>query len=136
MTKQSALGIDYGIKRIGVALSYHSLADPLKIVPHGNAVFADLLKIIKEHNVGYLVFGISDGEMAEKTRIFAEKLKILTGLPVAFIDEAYSSKQVHEKMKIKRGPRPSQQKPIDHYVAAELLQEWLDSKLLQEERHA
>ncbi|PIY80549.1 MAG: Holliday junction resolvase RuvX [Candidatus Pacebacteria bacterium CG_4_10_14_0_8_um_filter_42_14] len=136
MTKQSTLGIDYGVKRIGVAVSYHSLAEPLKIVPHGNAVFADLQRIIDEHNVGYLVFGISDGEMAEKTRIFAEKLKLVTGLPLAFIDEAYSSKQVHEKMKIKRGPRASQHKPIDHYVAAELLQEWLDSKLLQEERYA
>ena len=136
MSNLSTLGIDYGVKRIGLAISYHSLAEPLMILPHGNDVFAELQKIIKEHNVGQLVFGISDGDMAEKTRIFAEKLKLLNGLPLAFIDEAYSSKQVHEKMKIKRGPRRSQQKPIDHYVAAELLQEWLDSALLQGERHA
>lgn len=97
------MGLDFGRRRIGVALS-----DPSGIIasPHG-VVEADpddpavpseeLLDLLASVDADRIVVGLplhmdgSAGEMAEEVRTFADALRERTGLPVEEWDERLSS---------------------------------------------
>jgi len=118
------LGIDFGTKRIGLALSFSTLAEPLTILENDETVFAHIRKIIADESVQQLVCGISEGEMAVKTKQFATQLSLITKLPIEYVDETLSSQVVRAKTGTKR--MQHNKKPVDHFAAAEILQEWLD----------
>ena len=119
-----ALAIDYGTVRVGLALSMATLADPLTILPNNENLITSILDICTEHSVEILVVGISENEMAEKTKKFVTLLQEKTDLPVTYVDETLSSHTVHSKLKTAKKSKRSGD--IDHYAAAEFLQVWLD----------
>jgi putative Holliday junction resolvase len=122
----STLAIDYGTKRIGVAVSGGSLAIPLEIVPNTDRAIARLQEIIAERAIEQLVVGLSEGAMAEQTRAFVSNLQKSIALPVHFADETLSSHAVHAKLRQAKSSK--RREPIDHFAAAEFLQEWLDEQ--------
>ncbi len=134
--KSVVLAIDYGTKRIGVAISQGSLAEPLCILEQENEglstdqaldeAISNLAALCATHNVTQLVIGLSENKMADLTKKFAEKLQQKVDLPIDFIDETLSSYEMH--LKLRQTKRKKKQGPIDHFVAAQLLQEWLDEK--------
>lgn len=123
----TTLGIDYGRQRIGLALSYASLAEPLTILQNTENVVMEISSICAEHQVAQLVVGISEREMAVESRQFGMMLGQQLKLPVAYVDERFSSKQVHEKLQWLQG-KQRRKEPIDQLAAAEILQDWLDSQ--------
>jgi putative Holliday junction resolvase len=90
------LGIDYGTKRIGLALgdSLTKIATPFKVV----ATLADVVAVVKEEDVEHLVVGIpltmrkEKGAMHDKVEEFISDLADLTGLPIEQVDERLTSK--------------------------------------------
>jgi|SRR5579859_1063783 len=122
------LAIDYGTSRIGLAISRGSLAEPLKILPNDEGFFVKLEKILVEENVERIIIGLSENTMADRTRQFVKKLESHTKIPVQFVDETLSSATVHEKMLLSK-KRSVRQQPIDHFAAAEFLQEYLDNQI-------
>ncbi len=121
------LGIDYGRKRIGLALSYGSLAEPLTIIENDERVLEKLHFVCVEHRVAQLVVGISEREMAVESHQFGQLLTSQLSLPVKYIDENFTSRAVQEKMQW-LGGKQRRKEPIDHLAAAEILQEWLDQQ--------
>lgn len=126
------LGIDYGTKRVGIALATTSLAEPLVVLANTPRLLEELLQLIQEHRPATLVIGLSEKEMAAQTRRFGQLLQVhlqqhMTQLPkIVFADETLSSVEVYEKLH-QGGKRDIKQKgPIDHYAAAHILQEYLD----------
>lgn len=118
------LAIDYGTQRLGLAISRVNFAEPLCIILNSENMFEELQKIINDESVEKIVIGISEQLMAEKTRKFADDLANITSLPIEFTDETLSSKTVHEKLiNHKKKTRSGH---IDHFAAAEFLQEWLE----------
>ena len=118
------LGIDYGTVRVGTAISYASLAEPLQILDPGPQLLPELANIIAQHKVQRIVVGISENTMAQKSQEFAVIMREKFQLPVFLEDETLSSYQVHQflkmhKLKERRGP-------IDHLAAAVILQNFLD----------
>jgi len=93
------LGIDYGEKRIGLALTdaSNSMASPLKAVPNDESLAKNLQDIIKEYNVGKIIVGIPvnlKGEHGYEAGIvlrFVESIVEPFGLPVVKIDERFTS---------------------------------------------
>lgn len=125
MTK--ILALDYGTKRIGVAVSYDFLAEPLEIVPNDEHTFSRIQQLCQDHQIEKIVIGLSARDMADETRKFAQKLEKVVTIPIEFFDESYSSQQVQQKL-IDSGSRQSRrQMPIDDLAAAHFLQEYLDS---------
>ncbi|HYD35248.1 MAG TPA: Holliday junction resolvase RuvX [Vitreimonas sp.] len=120
------LAIDFGLSRVGLAVSYGTLAEPLKIIPHDDRLFATLAQVIVAEGVEQIVVGMSENEMAEKTRGFVEQLKTQLSLPIFMTDETLSSKTTHTKQLEAHLSLSKRQQPIDHLAAAEFLQEWLD----------
>lgn len=133
------MGIDYGDKRIGVALS-----DLLCIISSPYEVFINkgeeeslkhLDKIIKENDVDEIAMGLplnmdgSEGERARLHREFGQKLSDFSGVIVHFVDERLTSAEAEEIL-ISSGVRREKRKElIDKLSAQIILQTFIDNKI-------
>ncbi len=136
--KTALLGIDYGSKRIGIAVSdlTRTIANAYTIIEHKNKKFdvERIKKIVEEKEVGGIVFGLplqmngEEGETAAEMRKFAELVCRETNLPCAFWDERLSS-TVMERFLIKEYDfsREKRKKLLDASAAAYILQGFLDA---------
>jgi len=124
MNIPKTLAIDYGTVRVGTAVSMHTLADPLIVVPNDENLYENIIALCKDNQVEHILIGISENEMAQKTKAFVFELKKHTDLPMTYADETLSSYTVHNKLKTAKKSKRSGD--IDHYAAAEFLQTWLD----------
>ena len=120
------LGIDYGTQRIGIAISHTSLAEPLTIILSDRSAIPSLQEIVKKYSIEKIILGLSENEMAEKTKAFAEELKKNVIVPIEFVDETLTSAEVHSKFAEKEKGKRKYKGPIDHYAAAEILQMYLN----------
>lgn len=127
MSIPTTLAIDFGTKRIGLAISVATLADPLTIIPNDEQAIAKIKAICEKEKVKQLLIGISEQQMAEKTTQFAAKLAEAIQLPIIYVDETLSSKETHHKLSTSHMKLSKKQQPIDHYAASLFLQEWLDA---------
>jgi len=93
------LGIDYGSKKIGLALSNSEgdFAAPHSVIPAGRNAIDVIKKLISTQEVSEIVIGRSLNFKREENKImkeikpFAEVLGKETQLPVHFIDETLTS---------------------------------------------
>ncbi|MBR1600280.1 MAG: Holliday junction resolvase RuvX [Alphaproteobacteria bacterium] len=135
---KALLGVDYGAKRIGLAVSdlMCGIATSYKIIYRStweNDV-AEIKKIVKEKEIGGFVFGLplqmngQEGEIAKEVRAFADKLILEIPLPVLFWDERLSSSAVErfliDEIDLSRAKR---KKVLDSSAAAYILQGALDA---------
>jgi putative Holliday junction resolvase len=118
------LGIDYGRSKIGVAIGIDSFAEPLKVI-HVDSFEDAVSKVRKEIEIekpNKVVVGISEGEMAEESKKFAEKLGAET------FDETLTSKDA-QTLSIEAGiSRTKRHQMEDAYAASLMLQNYLDSE--------
>jgi putative Holliday junction resolvase len=101
------LAIDHGAVRTGVAVSdaTGTLARPLTVVERvdSEAGFAALLDLVAEQEPGRIVVGLPlslDGRehaQAGRARMFAERLKAETTIPVDLYDERFTSKVADQR---------------------------------------
>ena len=133
------MGIDYGDKRIGVALS-----DLLCIISSPYEVFINkgeeeslkhLDKIIKDNDVDEIAMGLplnmdgSEGGRARLHREFGQKLSDFSGVTVHFVDERLTSAEAEEIL-ISSGVRREKRKElIDKLSAQIILQTFIDNKI-------
>jgi putative holliday junction resolvase len=118
------LGIDFGTKRVGLAISHGFLAEPYKTIENNLQLFENIKQICLDEGIEKLVVGISENIMAQKTKKFAKKLEKELSMPVEFVDETLSSQEAMQKLKLTK--RTKSITEIDHYAAAHFLQGWLD----------
>ncbi len=131
------LGLDPGAARIGVALSDvgRRIASPygtlLRAKLKQNA--AEVAAIAAREGVGGLIVGLPlDGEQklgprAQAARDWAYAMSTATGLPVALVDESFTTADAHERM-IEAGlSRARRGEIIDKAAAAAILQAALDA---------
>lgn len=140
VTPTRALGIDYGKKRIGMALSdpTNTVASPLDTIVR-RAGKRPPLKLLAEiaasHDVGQLVVGLPiglDGEENEwcaEVRAVAVRLAERIAVPVAFIDERLTSVRAERAVRssgLSKAAR-KQKGRVDAAAAQLILQAWLDN---------
>ena len=134
----SALGLDVGAKRIGVAGCDRTglIATGLTTLHRTTfeSVTRPLQSLIEERGVDVLVVGLpytmngEIGHQAKKVQKFARRLSRALALPVEFVDERLTSFQA-EQMMLAGGRSPSRNKAmIDRKAAAIILQQWLDAQ--------
>lgn len=120
------LGIDYGNRRIGLALSDDtlSLAFPHKTLQNSKTVLQEVLDVIEKEQVTHVVIGESknndmkDNPIMERIHRFKKQLEE-KGVTVFLHPELYSSAQVVSIM-------GSENKAIDASAAAIILQNYLE----------
>lgn len=127
------LGIDYGRRRIGLALSDPTLliASPLVIIENRGIkkTTAQLLDIMRQHEVGQIVVGLplhangDESEMSREARQFGQAFVDL-GYSVTWIDERYTSMTAEEMI----GKNPRRKELVDKVAASIILQIYLDER--------
>lgn len=125
--------MDFGEKRIGLAIAVNDLAEPLSIIEVDNldTAIEQIAKICQQEEVKEIVLGLpldSEGRVgpaAEKVEEFGQRLGEATMLKIIFWDEALTSEEALAKM-IKSGRRQKKRRRLDDVVAALILQEYLE----------
>ncbi len=121
------LGIDYGTKRVGVALSDPSLqyAIPLVVVQNSPTLVTAIEKLAKESDVKEIVMGESKNYKGEGNSIWAESLEFKKKLEeagfVVHLEPEFMTSQQAERFQ-------GQTHLIDASAAALILQSFLDKK--------
>lgn len=127
------LGIDYGRRRIGLALSDPTLliATPLVIIENRGIkkTVLQIWDIIQKNDVKQVVVGLplhangDESEMSREARKFGEVFEKL-GLSVAFVDERYTSYEAESLI----GNQRQSKNLIDKVAASIILQIYLDER--------
>ncbi|MCL2930332.1 MAG: Holliday junction resolvase RuvX [Trichodesmium sp. St16_bin4-tuft] len=134
----SALGLDVGRKRMGVAGCDGTGLIATGIMTIKRASFQEdvvqLQTIVQERQVQVLIVGLpysmngSIGFQAKEVQRYAQRLSQTLGLPLEYVDERLTSVQAEEMLKA-ANISPSQNKAlIDRKAAALILQQWLDER--------
>ncbi|MDZ8080506.1 MAG: Holliday junction resolvase RuvX [Nostoc sp. SerVER01] len=134
----SALGLDLGSKRIGVAGCDRTGLIATGITTIERRFFEQdveqIRQIVNERQVQILVIGLpysmdgSLGFQARQVQKFAKRLAKALILPVEYVDERLTSFQA-EQLLIAENRSPSRHKGlIDRKAASLILQQWLDMK--------
>lgn len=131
------LGIDYGKKRIGLALSdiMGMMAQPFDVLEFKGLKnnIENILKIVKEKEVSCIVIGKpinmngTEGEMVEIIKEFVEELKKFTDIKIEMIDERLTTAQA-ERVLVEEGnvSREKRKGLRDKLSATFILQTYLD----------
>ena len=131
------LGVDYGKKRIGLALSdiMGILAQPFDVIDSKGLKnnIDNILKIVKEKEISCVVVGkpvnmnASEGEMTKFVMEFVEELKKLTDIKVEMIDERLTTAQAERVLIEEANISREKRKGIkDKLAATFILQTYLD----------
>lgn len=122
------LGIDFGLRKIGLAVSEGELVTPwevLAVTGFPDAV-DKILFIIKEGQFNKVVVGLPEGKMGKNVTGFVNAL-VSSGIDVETADETLSSKTA-KKLMIEQGISKKNRRFEDAYSACEILQNYLDSR--------
>lgn len=135
-TEGRILGVDFGDTRTGLALSDPSrlLSSGLETLsPGGMEKTAEAVaKVAKERNAAAVVVGLpknmdgTEGFRAVRCREFAEKLSVLTGLPVAMLDERLTTVSASRYLNETNTRGTARKGVIDTLSAQIILQNALD----------
>ena len=129
--EKNFLGIDYGEKRIGLALAGEKerIARAFKIIRQ----LKELDDIVPAKNVAAFVIGLplqpdgTEGDTAASARLFVARLQEKYALPVYWQDERKSSVAAESYLKEGLFMRPDKRKEIlDAESARVILQRWLE----------
>ncbi|OGE38513.1 hypothetical protein A3B45_01375 [Candidatus Daviesbacteria bacterium RIFCSPLOWO2_01_FULL_39_12] len=122
------LGIDFGLKRVGLAISEGSLASAWKVVEVQSLKDASekIEKIIRDGDFDKVVVGLPEGKIGQTVVGFINTLR-KKGFEVVGVDETLSSYQAIQKM-IELNIPKQKRKISDDMAAAIILQNWLDQR--------
>lgn len=142
--KMRALGIDYGARRLGLALSDASgtLASPWRVVERPPSEAATVRLICAEidrlraDDDGLVTVVVGwprrlDGSPSDQTPLaeaFARALESAAGLPVVLQDERLSSVEAESRLARRERDWRARKRRLDAAAAAVVLQDYLDNR--------
>ncbi|MHB8232937.1 MAG: Holliday junction resolvase RuvX [bacterium] len=148
MSNKKALGIDFGLKRIGLSLSddTQTIAFPFKYIANNSLkeTISELKEIINLENIGLIVIGMPLGLKGKQTEIslkideFVKELenkinavKSETGgngnkIDIAVYDERFSSVQAQKSLIGQNIKRKKRKQIVDSVASTFILQSFLD----------
>ena len=134
------LGLDYGSKTVGVAVS-----DPLGLTAQRvetiwrkqenklRRTLARIEELVKEYQAERIVIGLprnmnyTMGDRAEKSLEFGEMVEKRTGLPVIMWDERLTTREAERALMEAGVRRENRKEYVDSVAAVLILQGYLDS---------
>lgn len=128
------IGIDYGSKRVGVALSDEAgtMGFPHTILTNTPRLVDEVCALIAREGVGAVVVGESrdlaggDNPIADAAHAFGASIADRTGLQVAYESEVFTSEEARQApAKEVKSRSPKQHAPVDDSAAAIILTSYL-----------
>ena len=130
-----ALGIDFGEKRVGLALSdrLNLIASPYRTLQFisENDLISKIKEIVLEKEIEIFVLGLplnmkgEDSAQTKKVRKFKKLLSMLA-LPIVYEDERFSSISAKNSLVFQNVKTGHNKSEIDRTAAAIILQQYLD----------
>jgi len=134
-----ALGVDFGLRRIGLAVSdpTGTVATPLETLQRRagkRPPLARMERLGRELSVQHVVVGLpldlqgEETEWCAEVRSLGERLASRLGVPVSFVDERLTSVRAERAIRSMGLPRQQRERKerIDAAAAQLILQAWLD----------
>ena len=120
------LGIDYGSKKLGLAISDESgrVAFPLQVIPNNKSLLVEIAKICEQEKIVKIICGLSldfsgqDNPIAAEAENFCNQLSAKINLPLDFENEVLTS--------VFAGQTMAKDSNLDARAAALILQRYLD----------
>ncbi|MBR2528198.1 MAG: Holliday junction resolvase RuvX [Blautia sp.] len=138
---QRILGLDYGSKTVGVAVSDPMgwTAQPLETIHREREgklrrTLARIEALAQEYQADKIVVGLPKnmnntlGERAARACEFGDMLRARTGLEVEMWDERLTTEQAKRILIQANVRRENQKQYLDEMAAALILQSWLDAR--------
>lgn len=135
------MGLDYGDKTVGVAISDELLitAQPIETVERERTnklrkTYQRIEALIAEYEVEKIVLGRplnmngTEGDRVELTEAFAEELSRRTGLEIIWMDERLTTVEANRILEETGVAHSARKEHIDKMAAAIILQTYLDTK--------
>lgn len=137
MQYKRKMGIDYGDKRIGIAMT-----DLLCMIASAREVYQNddlnksveyISKLALDNSVDEIIIGLplnmegEENERTQITRLFGSMLSTKSGLPVVYEDERLSSVEAEDILREFESDWKKRKKMLDMYSAQVILQSYLDS---------
>jgi len=128
------LAIDYGLARIGIAVSDPLMitAQPLKQLKNDENFFTEFQKVVDYYKVSKIVLGNpkklngSAGTLEPQVLEFKKNIEVITGLEVIFWDERLSTKAVLGYLNKSELKSKAKKDILDSLSASYLLQGYMD----------
>ncbi len=130
------LGIDFGLRRVGVAVSdfRKKIATPVEVYGRRDAIqdARYFKRLVEENDAERIVLGFpfhtsgNAGTLAVKVREWGTWLAETTGCPVAYYDERYSTAEADAAMRSAGLKSKDRKAKVDMLAARILLQNYLD----------
>src|SRR5438067_12486563 len=122
---RTVLAFDFGLKRIGVAVGEPELRTAHPLPPIAAPGFDLISRLVQEWRPGQLVIGLpvaANGEhpLAKRVERFARQLEGRFRLPVARVDERFSSVEAESRL------RGVKHKAVDSVAAQLILEQYFD----------
>ncbi len=134
------MGLDYGAKTVGIAISDELLltAQPVETVTRTRETklrqtLSRIEELMEEYQVEKVVLGFpkklnnEEGERCRKTREFAQMLEKRSGLKVIFQDERFTTAEADAVLSEGGVAKRHRKEYIDKMAASLILQSYLDS---------
>lgn len=129
------LGVDYGTKRVGLAISdgLGITARPLDVTPRSQ-VITRVRELDSEYDLELVVVGLptglggSEGPSAAGAREMAAEISDELGITVEFLDERFTSRMAESSLLESGMKRRERRATVDKVAAAIILQDYLDSR--------
>lgn len=135
------MALDYGAKRIGIALSdpLMTFAYPYSTIKNDNKTWIELVNLVKDKNVSKIILGYpfrEDGKassLSAEIDLFKEELVKRFKIEVILWDERYTSAIATEMMIMSTNKKSKRRDKgiIDRNAAAIILQEYLNEQKLK-----
>lgn len=131
------LGVDYGTKKIGLALSDEAgtMGFPHAVLPQSKHAVAEVAALAKRAGVGAIVVGESrdlsgaPNPVHAAAHAFGDALAEETGLPVRYESETFTSVEARRAPgKMPKSRAPSSREAVDASAAALILTSYLSSR--------
>ena len=134
------LGLDFGTKTIGIAISDRTnlISSSYKLIEYKNDDYSnavnELINIVNDNNITCIVLGLPKnmnntlGKRAEETLEFKNKLELSLNIEIILEDERWTTKQAEKILLEGDLSRKKRKKKIDKLAATIILQGYLNKK--------
>lgn len=121
------LGVDYGRRKVGLAISEGPLPRPLMVIRGGKEEMLQKIQdIIIKFEIERIIVGLSEGDISIEQKVFASALSDMSNLPVEMEDETLTTKDAQSLSIQAKIPRAKRRKMEDAYSACLILENYLE----------
>jgi len=118
---KNLLGLDFGTKKIGLAVSIRGIISPLNTVDNNDQAFVDIVQICQKYQIGKIYIGLCRGSIALLAGKFIKKLKSQISLPIQTVEETASTIEADQIFLTNKNKRKDYKNKIDSISAAVIL---------------